>query len=328
MADLNIRNVETVDPELLSRLHAEAARRIPGKGALRMFVIRALQKAVAPQIRPRRYKLCAHCFQVNQELAAAEKEAQKANPYAAYQAQGSGAETAQGPGNAAGGVVSPFAHLLDEIEPERKDAAASPGSSAATGADGPPLPAPVELPVKDLTSVCEVADGLWVGSDKTLASMKCIEMEAVEAGTSKWAVISAAKEPWHRAMVGYSEFKAPKDSPEYFYARRGNHLALNLIDLRKIGADGNLYVPQEVIDRAMEFIREQLTAGNSVLVHCNQGRSRGPSLAFLYMWKNSMADVYGEPLPSGLDEAMTVFRKLYPAFQPGAGLLAYLKGLA
>jgi protein-tyrosine phosphatase len=38
------------------------------------------------------------------------------------------------------------------------------------------------------------------------------------------------------------------------------------------------YTSHELIDAALAFMHEQMTNGQKVLVHCNQGHSRGPSL--------------------------------------------------
>lgn len=72
----------------------------------------------------------------------------------------------------------------------------------------------------------EVHKNLWVGDQS--------DWLIIEPNSRDWMVLHAAKEPWHREFVGYSGRGAPKDSPEYLWALRGNRLALNLEKFREI----------------------------------------------------------------------------------------------
>ena len=91
-------------------------------------------------------------------------------------------------------------------------------------------------------------------------------------------VISAAKEPWHRQALGYTGRAAPKDNPEYLIAFRPRHVILNLVD-----PNDSKWIPRELIDAAIDEIANGLDDGMDVLVHCNQGESRAPSIALLYL---------------------------------------------
>lgn len=128
-----------------------------------------------------------------------------------------------------------------------------------------------------------------------------------------WFIIHACKEPYHRQALGYSGRAAPKNHPEYLIAKRENRLILNLID-----ADNPNYIPKRIIDEAVDTIHEKLKT-NKVLVHCNQGMSRSPTIALLYLLKHT------DVLPkASLQEALNKFRELYPAYAPaqGVGLFA------
>src|ERR1035437_3624457 len=114
----------------------------------------------------------------------------------------------------------------------------------------------------------EVLSNLFVGSQDDEVSIH---------GQSGWFVVHACKEPYHRQALGYSGRAAPKNHPEYLIARRDNRLVLNLVD-----ADDPAYIPAEIMDVAVTFIHEHLSAGRRVLVHCNQGLSRSPAIAMLY----------------------------------------------
>lgn len=94
-----------------------------------------------------------------------------------------------------------------------------------------------------------------------------------------WAVVHAAKDPWHREMVGYTSRAAPADHPERWTARKGNRLALNLVDMPQ--QDPALILP--ILTTASEFISSALSHQRAVLVHCNQGQSRAPSVILAWL---------------------------------------------
>ena len=128
------------------------------------------------------------------------------------------------------------------------------------------------------------------------------------ASHSGWAVVHACKEPYHRQALGYKTRGAPKEHPEYLIAKRGNRLILNLVDV-----DDPSYIAKEIIDSALQFIDESLLSGSKVLVHCNKGESRAPSIGLLYMaYKGlfSKMDYY---------QSVNEFMKKYPAYNPAGG---------
>jgi predicted protein tyrosine phosphatase len=132
---------------------------------------------------------------------------------------------------------------------------------------------------------------------------------------SDWAIIHACKEPYHRQALGYSGRAVSKTHPEYLIARRDNRLILNLID-----ANDPAYIPDEIMNASVEFIQEHLRAGQRVLVHCNQGLSRSPAIAMLYLGS------YTERLSrTSFDQALASFQEMYPPFAPEAGILGFLR---
>ena len=133
-------------------------------------------------------------------------------------------------------------------------------------------------------------------------------------GQDGWAVVHACKEPYHRQLLGYTTRGAPKDDPDYFFAERGDRLYLNLVD-----ALDPAYIPREVIDKALSFIHEKLAEGLKVLVHCNQGESRGPGIGFLYLLRHT------DVLPTSLlNDTLMKFHRLYPAFYPSRGISGFI----
>lgn len=152
----------------------------------------------------------------------------------------------------------------------------------------------------------EVYTDLFVGDQQ--------DYELNVAHEDGWAVVHACKEPYHRQALGYAGRGAPKDHPEYLVARRGQRLILNMID-----ADSPAFFAAEMIDAALDFIEQALAGDQKVLVHCNQGQSRSPAIALLYMVSRLNA------LPtSSLEAAEEKFKSLYSDYAPKPGIRGYL----
>ena len=157
----------------------------------------------------------------------------------------------------------------------------------------------------------EVSNNLLVGDD---IDCRIVLTSPKNIDASEWAIVHAAKEKWHRDALGYTGRGAPKDSPEYLVARRNNELMLNIVD-----ANNSLFFSKEMIDAALAFIEEKLGEGLNVLVHCNQGESRSPSIAMLYLIKKGI--VKGDTL----EDCEVEFLKVYPKYNPGTGIRGFVK---
>lgn len=127
-----------------------------------------------------------------------------------------------------------------------------------------------------------------------------------------WCVVHACKEPYHRQALGYTGKGAPKNHPEYLWARRDHRLCLNMVD-----APNPDFIPHELVDAALDFIHQSLPNGK-VLVHCNQGMSRSVGIAMLYL------AAFTDELPTDFGEAEVEFRQRYPAYAPGAGIRGFM----
>lgn len=129
-----------------------------------------------------------------------------------------------------------------------------------------------------------------------------------------WWVVHACKEPYHRRELGYTSKGAPQGHPEYLIARRENRLILNLVD-----APNPDYIPKEIIDAALEFINTGLKDGKRVLVHCNLGESRSPSIGLLYLAVFT-DKIHNETFENAEEE----FRKIYTMYAPKPGMRGFL----
>ena len=147
----------------------------------------------------------------------------------------------------------------------------------------------------------EIIPGLFVGSQEDYEYMD----------PKGWYIVHACKEPYHRQLLGYTTQAAPKDSPEYLWARRENVLYMNLVDPRDAK-----WIPQPLVDKALRFIEEGIDKGANVLVHCNMGNSRAPSLALLYLIKSGNV--------ATLTDALNKMQWKYGTYVPSKGWKEYI----
>lgn len=150
----------------------------------------------------------------------------------------------------------------------------------------------------------EVIPGLVVG-----------DISACSHGDSATAVVHACKHPCHQDAVGYSG-SLPQSHDEYLVAPRGRDLYLNLVDMdRPLSHE----YTEPIMTSALDFIEAHLD-DHRVVIHCNEGRSRSPSIALLYLAKRA-----GEISDGSFDEATEAFAELYPGYAPGRGIRVYLE---
>lgn len=151
----------------------------------------------------------------------------------------------------------------------------------------------------------EVYPNLHVGSERDEQRMR---------GQAGWFFIHACKEPYHRLALGYTGRTAAKTHPEYLIARRNGRLILNLVDV-----DDPNYIPAEIVDAALDAVRDNIPHSR-ILLHCNQGQSRSPSIALLFLLKHT--DILGE---KEMAAAIAAFRTIYPPYAPARGMAEYIR---
>jgi len=146
----------------------------------------------------------------------------------------------------------------------------------------------------------EIYERVWVGNG-----------DSCRAGDGDWSVVHACKNPCHVRAVGY-QGSLPSSHPNYLVLARGQNLYLNLIDPPK-----PLFMAAS-FGTFLAFADQEWLAGRKLLVHCNQGESRAPSLALLFLAKRRSALDNGS-----YTTARAQFEKLYPLYKPGLGIQAY-----
>lgn len=125
------------------------------------------------------------------------------------------------------------------------------------------------------------------------------------------AVVHACKDPCHRSAVGYSGRSLPSTHPHYLVLEREYHLFLNLID-----PPAPLFMMPS-FESFLGFVDKHI-GPRQVVIHCNLGESRAPSLALLYLAKRT------DKLPSeSYEAAAEAFSERYP-YSPGRGIQTWL----
>lgn len=156
----------------------------------------------------------------------------------------------------------------------------------------------------------EVAPNLFVGN--------MLDYETRAKGKA-WNVVQACKEPYHRQALGYVGMAGPRDHHEYLFAYRQDgdcrRLILNMVDAPKPE-----FFADAMIDEALTFTAKSLEGGFKVLIHCNQGGSRAPSLAMLHLRRTSP-----EWQTMDFAEAEKAMGLLYAPYAPANGIREYVR---
>lgn len=143
----------------------------------------------------------------------------------------------------------------------------------------------------------QIQDYLWVGDDD----------ECELAKRTGVFTIHAAK-TCHQKFLGYKG-SLPKDHPNYLWVEDGKQLYLNIVDPK---------IPLfmlETFHKTIEFVGKNPGA---VLIHCNEGFSRAPSLALVVLAH------FGEISNVSFGEAYADYILRDKLYKPGAGIKTYL----
>lgn len=152
----------------------------------------------------------------------------------------------------------------------------------------------------------EVYKNFFVGSE--------YDYESNPKSFDEWFVVHACKEPFHRRALGYTGRAAPKDSPYYLFLYDiHNHLILNIVD-----TPDPRFFSDLMIDEAINYCLNGIEKGKKVLVHCNQGESRAPTIALMILKKLGAVS-------NDFDEAVEYFKRVYAPYNPNDGILEYAR---
>jgi hypothetical protein len=131
--------------------------------------------------------------------------------------------------------------------------------------------------------------------------------DSVDASHGHRPLISACQTSHYR-RCGWNPANRPEPTdPRYLVHDDDGWLTLNWVDGPKHLYD---WGGVETWRRAFGFLDRMAAKNTATLIHCDQGRSRAPTLALAYMVREGH-------LPAVPADAFTEFTRLYPDYQPG-----------
>lgn len=122
--------------------------------------------------------------------------------------------------------------------------------------------------------------------------------------------VHACKHPCHHGMVG----DPPASDKHYLTYEKDDEVYMNLIDAKLP------YFQRASFDHFLRKAREHWMLGRPLLIHCNQGASRAPTLALLFMAKciKVLSD-------ASYDDAWDDFEKKCGPYTPSAGIEQWVR---
>lgn len=145
----------------------------------------------------------------------------------------------------------------------------------------------------------EIAQNIFTGTEQDFYAIQ---------GQQNWATLHCCKNPFHCDFVGY-KCSLPPNHPDYALKRKGNEMALNLVDMNTF-SENYLDFNEKMFRTAFEFLDEYRKNGYRILIHCNQGESRGPTMAMFY------ASYCGLFENKNFIETVSKFKGIYPRYNP------------
>ena len=151
----------------------------------------------------------------------------------------------------------------------------------------------------------EVYTNLYIGNDEDYEKL---------ADKDGWSFLRPIKygPGGHHDILKYHTLAAP-EGPNKYIAKRKNTVALNVLDL----ADP-FFMPWDAIVSGLKFVHKRLAAGDKVLIACNAGHSRGPTLGLLYL--RAIGD-----MPYHFVKSEYIYKTLYPMYDPGQGMRQFAR---
>lgn len=156
----------------------------------------------------------------------------------------------------------------------------------------------------------EIYQNVFIGSEQDYYSIR---------QSSDWATLHCCKNPFHCAFVGYRGSLSPSH-PDYALKRKNNEMALNLVDMNSFSSS-YLDFNRGMFMSAFSFLDEYKEKGYRLLIHCNQGESRAPTLGMLYAARFGAFDYVD------FDASVQKLRALYPSYNPKQNIYMTVKSL-
>lgn len=133
------------------------------------------------------------------------------------------------------------------------------------------------------------------------------------SGSENSAMIHACKSPCHQNAVGYKG-NLPDSHPNYLVLEHEYDLYLNIID-----PPVPLFKPV-LFSSFLIFANKHWNEQREIVIHCNKGESRAPSLGLLFLAKGLCVIKNDTFLIARLE-----FEKIFPEYKPGKGIETYFE---
>jgi protein tyrosine phosphatase len=129
----------------------------------------------------------------------------------------------------------------------------------------------------------------------------------------EWAFVHACKTS-HLNRLGQQD----KTSPYYIMFEEENHLYINWVDAPSPKMFDWQGQGVANFTKVLDFIDSHIS-GKKVFVHCDQGQSRSPAVAMLYMAKRQKS------LPESFNKARIEFGKIYRDYFSDSGITKFIE---
>ncbi len=132
--------------------------------------------------------------------------------------------------------------------------------------------------------------------------------DLAQTNDQDWAFVHATQSI-HYKIFGWNRTtnRPNKNHPNYIFYEKDNRLSLNWVD-----GPANLYNWSgiETFNKILDFL-DKWSNKRKILIHCDQGQSRSPTLGLLYLAKRLKS------IPNNsFENARNEFIKIYPNYLP------------
>ena len=97
-------------------------------------------------------------------------------------------------------------------------------------------------------------------------------------------------------------------------------MALNLVDMDRF-SENYLDFNRDMFDTAFSFLDEYRLQGYKILIHCNQGESRAPTIGLLYIARLGTFEY------ADFDTSVQKLKEVYPVYMPKRNIFLTVKSL-
>jgi len=143
-----------------------------------------------------------------------------------------------------------------------------------------------------------------------------VELPKLLQNVSLWNFVNLSS-VWHRQYHNW-DHGSDSTSKCYVFHEDSGFVSLNWVDgpARYFDYQGE---GVQRVEKVLRFIKTSLNIGKKVFICCDQGQSRSPSVALLYM------AVTGRLRKDTYQNAQVEFLFHYPPYKPGEGMKEFLE---